>query len=139
MEKLNFNLVTPEKELLSADVTMAVVPGSEGEMGIMRQYAPLVSTLRVGLLSLYDDDDQLMQHFFVSGGFVNVYESACVVMADEAIPLDELNESDVQESIKSIKELIATTRTEEERLKHQDELDLAEAKIHTLRYAFSKK
>ena len=87
--KIAFDLVSPEKLLLSAEADMVTVPGSEGYMGVMAGHSPLVSTLRAGMVDVTVDgkDDR----YFIRGGFAEINPAKITVLADEAIPMTELD------------------------------------------------
>ena len=88
-DKIAFDLVSPEKLLLSAEADMVTVPGTEGYMGVMAGHASLVSTLRAGMIDVKIDgkDDR----YFIRGGFAEINAAKITVLADEAIPMTELD------------------------------------------------
>ena len=67
-EQLTFELVSPERLLFSTDVEMVVVPGDEGDFGVLAGHAPLVSTVRSGVIDVYESDS-ISERIFVAGGF----------------------------------------------------------------------
>ena len=77
-------IVGPERLLLSREVDMVVVPGTEGDIGVLPGHSKLVTSLRGGLVSIYEAN-QVTDQFFVTGGFAEVTESRCSVLADEII------------------------------------------------------
>ena len=88
-QKIAFDLVSPEKLLLSVQADMVTVPGTEGYMGVIAGHAPLVSTLRAGMIDVLIDgkDDR----YFIRGGFAEINAGKITVLADEAIPMTELD------------------------------------------------
>ena len=84
MADLHFELVTPDKLVESADVHMVVVPGTEGEFGVMAGHAPLMSTLRDGELAIYRSAGAAPERIPVSGGFAEVSERGLTVLAESA-------------------------------------------------------
>ena len=88
-QKIAFDLVSPGKLLLSAEADMVTVPGTEGYMGVMAGHASLVSTLRAGMIDVQVDgkDDR----YFIKGGFAEINAGKITVLADEAIPMTELD------------------------------------------------
>src|SRR5690348_7245794 len=86
-------IVSPEKLLLSRPVDMAVIPGSEGDMGILEGHTPMIVTLRGGTISLYDGE-QVTSRLFVAGGFAEVTPERCTVLADEAIPVEQISKAE---------------------------------------------
>ena len=84
MADLHFELVTPEKLVMSEDVHMVVVPGTEGEFGVMAGHAPFMSTLRDGELAVYRTAGAAPEKINVSGGFAEVSERGLTVLAESA-------------------------------------------------------
>ena len=84
MAELHFELVTPEKLLRSEDVHMVVVPGSEGDFGVMAGHAPYMSTLRDGELAIYRAQGAEPERVPVRGGFAEVSEQGLTVLAEAA-------------------------------------------------------
>ena len=98
-EQLTFDLVSPERLLLSTDVEMVVVPGDEGDFGVLAGHAPLVSTVRSGVIDVYESDS-ISDRIFVAGGFAEVVAGRCTVLAEEAINLNDVEKSTVEERIR---------------------------------------
>jgi len=84
MADLHFELVTPEKLVMSEDVHMVVVPGAEGEFGVLAGHAPFMSTLRDGELAIYRTAGANPEKIPVSGGFAEVSERGLTVLAESA-------------------------------------------------------
>ena len=104
-DPFTFDLVSPEKLLLSEDVEMVVVPGAEGDFGVLPGHSALISTLRTGVIAVYEND-AVSQRIFVSGGFAEVTPERCTVLADEAVTLESANRSDVEERVKANREAL---------------------------------
>ena len=88
-DKIAFDLVSPEKLLLSGLADMVTVPGTEGYMGVMAGHAATVTTLRAGMIDVSSDgkDDR----YFIRGGFAEINATKITVLADEAIPMSDLD------------------------------------------------
>jgi F-type H+-transporting ATPase subunit epsilon len=84
MADLHFELVTPEKLVMSEAVHMVVVPGTEGEFGVLAGHAPFMSTLRDGELAVYRTPGTAPEKITVSGGFAEVGEGGLTVLAESA-------------------------------------------------------
>lgn len=80
----NFELVSPERLLMSASVTEVVLPGSEGEMTVMAEHAPTMTTIRPGVLTVKEASGQ-SQRFVVFGGFADILPLGCTVLAESAV------------------------------------------------------
>ena len=89
-ETIAFDLVSPAKLLVSEPVEMVVVPGTEGDFGALPHHSPLISGVRPGVIAVYKGG-QVTARIFVAGGFAEVTETRVTVLAEEAIPLAELN------------------------------------------------
>ena len=98
-EQLTFELVSPERLLFSTDVEMVVVPGDEGDFGVLAGHAPLVSTVRSGVIDVYESDS-ISERIFVAGGFAEVVAARCTVLAEEAVNLKEVEKPTVEERIR---------------------------------------
>ena len=100
--KISFDLVSPEKLLLSAQADMVTVPGTEGYMGVMAGHAPIVTTLRAGMIDVNKDgkDDR----YFIRGGFAEISPAKITVLAEEAVPMTELDLAVLDQRIKDAQE-----------------------------------
>ena len=97
--RIGFELVSPEKLLLSEDVEMVVVPGAEGDFGVLPGHALLISTVRPGVIHVYEGN-KVSERIFVSGGFAEVTPERCTVLADEAVPISSLDRGQIEETLK---------------------------------------
>ena len=89
----NLEIVSPEKLLLSRPVDMAVIPASEGDMGVMEGHTPMIVMLRGGTIDLYDGD-KITDRLFVDGGFAEVTPERVTVLANRALPLAEVKKAE---------------------------------------------
>jgi len=121
-DKVSFDLVAPERLLASEDVDMVVVPGAEGDFAVLPGHAPMVSTLRPGSLEVYEGD-QPKDRYFVAGGFAEVVADRLTILAEEAIPLAELDRSVLEQRIQDAEEDAADANSDEERDRHQERVD----------------
>jgi F-type H+-transporting ATPase subunit epsilon len=87
-ESFNFELVSPEQLLLSAKVTEIVLPGSEGEMTVMANHSPVMTTIRPGVVTVKQEDG-VTQKFVVFGGFADILPTSCTLLAESALPVAE--------------------------------------------------
>ena len=123
-EKLQFDLVSPERRLISEAVDMVIVPGSMGDFGVLAGHAPLISTLRPGMLQV-EADGQDTRRIFVRGGFAEVTPEGLNVLAEFAVPLEELDAADLDQQIKDTQEDVNDATSEEARsaaMHHLEEL-----------------
>ena len=105
MATFHFDLVSPEKILFSGEVSQVDVPGSEGDFGVLAAHAPLVTTLRPGILVIYSERDA--QRIVVDGGFAEVGPSGLTVLANLAVPVDDFDVAELAGVIKDTEEDVA--------------------------------
>src|ERR1700761_306715 len=101
-KKIAFDLVSPERLLLTEEADMVTVPGTEGYMGVMAGHAPLVSTLRAGMIDMLDGG--VDTRFFILGGFAEISATKVTVLADRAMPMSELDLAVLDQMIKDAQE-----------------------------------
>ncbi len=131
-DKLQFELVSPERLLLSEPVGMVVVPGSEGNFGVLPGHALFISTVRPGVIDVYADGmPAITERIFVSGGFAEVTPERCTVLADEALPLSSLDRGAIEAQAREHQSAAGALRDQLARLTGEDRdraaLDLAAA------------
>lgn len=114
-DKLQFELVSPEKLLLSESVGMVVVPGTEGNFGVLPGHALFISTVRPGVIDVYEDKT-VSQQIFVSGGFAEVTPERCTVLADEAVPVASLDRATIDAQVKTQESTVAALKDQTQRL-----------------------
>ena len=90
---IEVEIVSPERLLLSKQADMAVVPSIEGDLAAMEEHAPMIVLLRGGLVTLYEGDKET-DRLYVAGGFAEITGDRCTVLADEAIPPNEIDRAD---------------------------------------------
>jgi F-type H+-transporting ATPase subunit epsilon len=113
-DKVEFELVSPERLLLSEQVDMVVVPGAEGDFGVLPRHAPLISTLRPGIIRVFEGRE-VKQRIFVAGGFAEVTPERCTVLAEEAVPVGEIDAAKVDQELKNLGEDLADAKTDEDK------------------------
>ena len=128
MSTIAFELVSPERLLVSRPVTMVTVPGSEGDFGVLPGHAPMVSTLRVGVVGI-KADGEAETRFFVAGGFAEVSPERCTVLAEEAMPVAELDRAKLEDDIKRAGEELMVADTDELKERLSKRVALAQAKL----------
>ncbi len=121
-DRIAFDLVSPERLLLSEEALMVTVPGTEGEFGVLAGHAPVISTLRPGVIAV-EGGTEGDTRFFVLGGFVEVNPLKITVLAEEAIPMEEVNAGVLDQRIHNAQEDILLARTEADRAKAVEFLD----------------
>jgi F-type H+-transporting ATPase subunit epsilon len=127
-DKVEFELVSPERLLLSRSVDMVVVPGAEGDFGVLRGHAPLISTLRLGVIDVHDAGG-VSERIFVAGGFAEVTAERCTVLAEQAVPVADLDRAGIEGEIKSLRDSLAVADGDAERGALAARIAVAEAKL----------
>ena len=121
-DKIAFDLVSPERLLLSDTAEMVTVPGAEGYMGVMAGHSPIISTLRPGTINVQGTSGGDVR-FFIRGGFVEITAGRITVLAEEAIPLAEMDVAVLDQRIKDTEEDLAAAKSDAERARVAESLD----------------
>lgn len=125
-DKVAFELVSPERLLYSDDCDMVVVPGAEGDFGVLPRHAPVISTVRPGVIDIHDDG-KVERRIFVAGGFAEVTESRCTVLAEEAVPVDDIDTAAAETRLSEAKSAFDSAGDESARSAAESRLRIAEA------------
>ena len=125
-EKIKFELVSPARLLVSSPVDMVVVPGAEGDFGALARHAPMITTVRPGVIVVHDGG-KVSSSTFVAGGFAEVNEDRITVLAEEAIPVGDLTADSVAKRKKAAKEALDDAKSDREKSQAQRLLRIAEA------------
>lgn len=121
-DPFKFELVSPERLLFSGEVEQVQVPGSEGEMTVLAYHAPLLTTLRPGVLDIgFPGGDR--QRFFLRGGFAEIGPAGLTVLAETAVDLRELDAGQLAEAVKNAEEDVADATLDSVRDRAQTKLD----------------
>ena len=127
-DKVEFELVAPEALVFSAAADMVVVPGTEGDFGVLPGHAPLISLVRPGVIDVHDEGGVTIR-IFVAGGFAEVTETRLTVLAEEASPVDALDRGAIEARLERAEKEAGAAETEEEKAAAEKEIGLAGAMI----------
>ncbi len=133
---IQFDLVSPEKKIFSAPVAMVTLPGTEGDFGVLPGHAPFISTMRVGIIDVYDTQSTVFRRMLVTGGLVEVNTTSCTVLAEEATPLEEISIETLGEKHTQLTERYAVAEGES-RDALKEAIEISEKKLeimHSLRH-----
>ena len=100
-DKLNVSLVSPERELFTGQVDQVDLPGSEGDLGILPNHAPLMAALTTGVVVMFNDGKE--EKYLVQGGFADVTPSGLTILAESAVSLDKLDRDQLARQIEEAK------------------------------------
>jgi F-type H+-transporting ATPase subunit epsilon len=121
MATFHFELVSPEKLIFTGDVDQVDVPGEEGEFGVFAGHAPYVATLKPGVLTIYGEGEP--KRIVVYGGMAEMGSAGLTVLAEQAVPVAELDAETVAQSIKNAEEDIADAGNDVARDKARSRLE----------------
>ena len=102
MATISFDLVSPESLIFNDDVGMIIVPGKDGDIGILPGHSKVLSSLRPGRIMIYGEDKNLLKSFFVAGGFVEINPEKCILLAESAEELNRIDKSLIENEIQKL-------------------------------------
>ena len=97
-----FDLVAPEQLLFNEEVGMVIVPGKDGDIGVLPGHSKVLSSLRPGRVMVYGEGKNLLKSFFVTGGFVEINPEKCIVLAEDVNEMSDLNKNILQEQMQKL-------------------------------------
>ena len=124
MATISFDLVSPVQLLFNDEVGMIIVPGKDGDIGVLPGHSKLLSSLRPGRVMVYGEDKNLLKSFFVTGGFVEINPDKCIVLAEDVNDMSDLDKDIIQQQIQKLESSSSDTVKEE--------LVIAQSKIAAL-------
>ena len=129
---ISFDLVSPEQLVYNDKAGMIIVPGKEGDIGVLPGHSKLLSSLRSGRIMIYGEDKQLIKSFFLSGGFVEINPEKCIVLAEEVFEISVLDKTVITKQIQELEKetsdeskqqyLIAKSKLEALESKHYEKI-----------------
>ena len=127
-ETIQFELVSPERRLVSEPVTMAVIPGTEGEFGVLSGHSALVASLKPGVVEL-QFDGQDARRIFIAGGFADVTPEQCTVLAEEAINVADIDVAELEQQVANLNEDLAIAQEAADKARIEKRITLANTKL----------
>jgi len=109
MDKFKLEFVTPEKSLLSTEVEQVIIPGSEGEFTILADHSPMISSLKPGLIRIYEDSSSDALTYFVTDGFIDMASNNLTILAQSVIEKSEVTSEKLDEIIESFQKEVNST------------------------------
>jgi len=131
MAKISFDLVSPENLIFNDEVGMIIVPGKDGDFGVLPGHSKVMSSLRPGRVMVYGEDKNLLKAFFVSGGFAEVNPEKCIVLAESVDEINSIENSSIEKEIQDLE------LQDNDNVKEQ--LIIAKAKLESLETHFYEK
>ena len=128
MTQFQFELVSPESKIISEPVTMAVIPGEEGDFGVLSGHAPIIATVRTGVVEIYRDNmNQKSERIFIAGGFADVNGEQCTVLAEQAINVNDIDAVDIAKQITEATENLSMAEGAADKRRFQKKIDILRA------------
>ena len=121
-EAYKFELVSPERLLVSESVESVVIPGTEGEMTVMANHAPVMATIKPGVVTVKTVSG-VEQRYVVFGGFADILPDVCTLLAESAVAVADINKTDLDRRIQDAKDDLADATTDEDRTKAEEFLN----------------
>lgn len=119
-QSFKFELVSPERLLVSEEVEAVVIPGTEGEMTVMASHAPVMTGIKPGVIRVSRGGSQ--ERYVVFGGFADILPESCTVLAESAVHVDDIDRDDLARRIKEAREDVADAKDDEARTRAEDYL-----------------
>ena len=116
MADLHFELVSPERLLRSGDVYMVVVPGTEGDFGVLAGHAPFMSTIRPGAIEVYETANGAATRIFIDGGFAEVNDAGLTILAENAVAVADIKADEVSKKLADAREDVRLAKSDIERI-----------------------
>jgi len=133
---IEFDLVAPEAVILAEPVEMVVLPGAEGDFGVLPRHAPMVSSLRPGLITVFSRQGggwQPKERIFVAAGFAEVTPERVTVLAENAQPLGEIDRATAQRELEAAREALDDADDAHAKARAKRAVVVAEAKLSVLK------
>lgn len=128
----DFELVSPEKKLMSEKAWQVTIPGYEGDFGVRANHSALVASIRPGVVSVVSNEGDKPTRIFIAGGFADVTAENCTVLAEEAIMVDDLDQAEVEAEIAQAEEKLSNAQDDIERARFKSQHALAKSKLSAL-------
>ncbi len=129
---IQFELVSPEEKLVSQPVALVAIPGEEGVLGVGPGHTSILTNLKPGVVELYETKGGQPRRIFIAGGFADVTGGACIVLAEEAVNVNEINLSEVEQQLKDLTEDMGMAKDQHEKARIEKKTEVARAKIQAV-------
>ena len=133
MATISFDLVSPENLIFNDEVGMIIVPGKDGDFGVLPGHSKVMSSLRPGRVMVYGEDKNLLKSFFVSGGFVEINPEKCILLAEGVDEIGDIDKNSIQKKIQELENSSSDSDTAKQ------DLDILKSKITALESTYYQK
>lgn len=135
MQTFNFELVSPEQKLISEQAFQVTIPGEEGDVGVRAGHMALVMTVRPGVVEVIRTEDGVKEKIFIAGGFADISQTNCTVLAEEAVPVANLNAEKLTAELHTVTEHLSLADSEVEKLSLNRKLAIVTAMLDAVKAA----
>ena len=134
-DTFNFELVSPEQKLFSEQAFQVTIPGEEGYMGVRAGHMALIASIRPGVVEVLRTEDGVKEKIFISGGFADISQTNCTVLAEEAVPVANLNVEKLTAELHNVTEHLSLADTDVEKLSLNRKLEVVTAMLEAVKAA----
>ena len=127
-DRIQFDLVSPERLVASEAVEMVVVPGGEGDLGVLPGHSLLIGTVRPGVIQIHEGG-KVKDSIFVAGGFVEINPETCTVLAEEAVKVADLDRGKATERLEGARKALAEAGDDKAKAQAEAAVKVAEAMV----------
>ena len=131
----NFELVSPEQKLISEQAYQVTIPGEEGDVGVRAGHMALVMTVRPGVIEVVRSEGSSPEKIFIAGGFADVSQTNCTVLAEEAVPIANLNAEKLSAEVTNLTEHLSLSDSEDEKISLNKKLAIVSAMLDAVKAA----
>ena len=131
-QTFTFELVSPERKLMAEPATMVVIPGEEGDFGVLPNHSATVASLRPGVVLFFGEGQEQPVKIFIAGGFADVTATNCTILAEEAVKVDDLRQADLEQSLRNLQDDLSLAANDQEKSRIGQKLALTKAKLEAV-------
>jgi F-type H+-transporting ATPase subunit epsilon len=131
----NFELVSPEQKLISETAYQVTIPGEEGDVGVRAGHMALVMTVRAGVVEVIRTEGDTPEKIFIAGGFADVSQTNCTILAEEAVPVANLNAEKLSAEIENLNRHLSVADDDAERTSLNKKLSIVNAMLDAVKAA----
>lgn len=128
-ETFLFEIITPSKAMLSTQAELVIIPGSAGDFGVLPRHSPLLSSIRPGTIEIREKGLKILQRIFIEGGFAEVTEERCTILAEEAIDVRDISRDEAETRLKRAHDALMVADAFNVRLSAERDVRAAEAML----------
>lgn len=135
MATFNFELVSPEKILVSEPAWQVTIPGEEGYFGVRAGHTSLLAAVKPGVVEVVKTEGGAVEKIFIAGGFADVTAKNCTLLAEQAVPVSDIDAVKTAQDLANLKEDLARAASAVDRAQIEHRIKLANAKLTAVQAA----